>query len=99
MVKPLAVGQAGENESTQMDRAGKWVEMQEMLEERLARIQQITRGTVQKGETTEANPWLKRTGWQEYLMDLGRPDLLACVDEPDASTSPDRQGEKEEVTH
>ncbi|KAK3065212.1 hypothetical protein LTS18_005998 [Coniosporium uncinatum] len=36
-----------------------------------------------KGEKTEVNPWSKRAEWQEYLIGLGRPDLLACVEEPD----------------
>ena len=40
---------------------------------------------IQKGETDEASPWLKRTGWVEYLEDCDRDDLLRSIRQPNAN--------------
>ena len=38
--------------------------------------------TIQAGQTDEVNPWLKRTGWIEYLEGCDRKDLLKVIVQP-----------------
>ena len=37
---------------------------------------------IQAGQTDEVNPWLKRTGWIEYLGGCDRKDLLKVIEQP-----------------
>ncbi|KAB8226794.1 uncharacterized protein BDW43DRAFT_305076 [Aspergillus alliaceus] len=49
--------------------------------------------TVQAVEVTDANPWLRVTGWTEYLQDIAPQVILNSVDPPDKeSMEPVEQG-------
>lgn len=80
------------------DKEARWAEIQRKMDEKLASIRQKAQDTIQEGEKTEVNPWLQRTGWQEYLMGLERPDLLACVEEPDVSMDASQWEREDEVS-
>ncbi|RHZ49046.1 uncharacterized protein CDV56_103939 [Aspergillus thermomutatus] len=41
---------------------------------------------IQAGEITDANPWLRMTGWADYLQGIQANDLLACVAAPEEDT-------------
>jgi hypothetical protein len=38
--------------------------------------------TIADGETDEANPWLRRTGWTQCLRGLDRSELMRSISEP-----------------
>jgi hypothetical protein len=38
--------------------------------------------TIQEGERDEVNPWVEQTQWLPYLVGTERPDLMACIEEP-----------------
>ena len=38
--------------------------------------------TIRSGEANEANPWLKRTWWLQYLEGYGSGDILQLIQEP-----------------
>jgi hypothetical protein len=44
--------------------------------------QQGVNNIIQPSELDEANPWLKRTRWAEYLQGLNTEELLASIEEP-----------------
>ena len=46
------------------------------------------RTTIQEGEADEVNPWLERAQWHAYLVNLNRPDLMACMEEPERDEEP-----------
>jgi hypothetical protein len=37
------------------------------------------------------NLWLERTGWLPYLVGMERPDLLACIEEPNSDPKKDEE--------
>jgi hypothetical protein len=39
--------------------------------------------TVQASKLTDANPWLRMTGWADYLQGISEKNLHDCVDTPD----------------
>lgn len=47
--------------------------------------------TIQDGKGDEANPWLERTGWLPYLINIERPDLLASIKEPNMDPEKDKE--------
>lgn len=47
-----------------------------------ANVQNLAMTTIQDGEKDEASPWLERTGWVPYLMNLERAELLASIEQP-----------------
>ncbi|KAK3065108.1 hypothetical protein LTS18_010261 [Coniosporium uncinatum] len=51
------------------DKAARWAEIRKKVEKRMTEIQQRAQDTIQKGEKTEVNPWLKRAGWQDVDVD------------------------------
>jgi hypothetical protein len=53
--------------------------------------------TIQEGEKDEVNPWLERTQWMPYLVGMGRPALLACIEQPVANPDPEQEREAEPV--
>ena len=62
----------------EMDKAWAEVKSQAML-------------TIQDGEKDEASPWLERTGWVPYLMNLDRAELLASVEQPKTDAEADNE--------
>ncbi|RHZ43137.1 uncharacterized protein CDV56_101138 [Aspergillus thermomutatus] len=48
-----------------------------------AQAQAKAQQTVQASELTDANPWLRMTGWANYLQGNQANDLLACVAAPE----------------
>ncbi|KAF7174628.1 hypothetical protein CNMCM6106_000089 [Aspergillus hiratsukae] len=39
--------------------------------------------TIQASEITDANPWLRMTGWADYLQGISEKNLLECVETPE----------------
>lgn len=62
----------------------KMLELQQSTKAVAVRDQQI----IQQGSANEVNPWLERTGWLSYLVNLDRIQLLSSIVEPDATTEP-----------
>lgn len=48
-----------------------------------AQAQAQAQQTIQASELTDANPWLRMTGWADYLQGISEKDLLDCVDTPE----------------
>ena len=66
-------------------REAAWARAWEQATEYWDQIQNEANSKIRKGETDEASPWLKRTGWVEYLQDCDRQDLLQSIREPNAN--------------
>lgn len=58
-------------------------------------LREQVNGTIAKGEVDEANPWLKRTGWIEYLEGCERDDLLEVVQQPKVSEDDDDMNDEQ----
>lgn len=72
-----------------------WARVGEAMEKAWAGVKERVQNTIQEGSQDEDNPWLRRTGWEPYLKDLSRPELLACIEEP--NTDPDKDEEPVEA--
>ncbi|KAJ8200112.1 hypothetical protein LV164_008821 [Aspergillus fumigatus] len=48
-----------------------------------AQAQAKAQQTVQASELTDANPWLRMTGWADYLQGISEKNLRDCVEAPD----------------
>jgi hypothetical protein len=68
-----------------------WTRAWERAREYWDEMQQESNSKIKKGETDEASPWLKRTGWIEYLEGCDREDLLRSIREP--NTNEDEEDE------
>ena len=86
-------GQADKARSTVVDSEALWAQLRGKVTSKWAEVERKARTTIQEGERDEVNPWLERTQWQPYLVGMKRPDLMACIEEPNA----DPEGEKEPV--
>jgi superfamily II DNA helicase RecQ len=58
-------------------------------------MQEEVRKKIQKGTADEVSPWLKRTGWIEYLEGCDRDDLLESIREPSIDED-DKDGNESE---
>ncbi|KAK3077427.1 hypothetical protein LTS18_010292, partial [Coniosporium uncinatum] len=81
-IRPTSGDQSDRPEPVPTDKGARWAEIQAKVEKRLAEMRQKAQDTIREGEKNEVNPWLERTSWQDYLKNLERPDLLACIEEP-----------------
>ena len=54
-------------------------------------IKEESNRKIEKGESDEASPWLKRTGWVEYLEDCDRGDLLRSIRQPNTAEDEDEE--------
>ncbi|KAJ9634201.1 hypothetical protein H2201_009028 [Coniosporium apollinis] len=61
-----------------------WVRFREKVASAWTAIKNKARLTIQEGEADGVSPWLERAGWHQHLTGLERPELIKCVDEPDA---------------
>lgn len=68
-----------------------WTRAWEKAVEYWDQMQEESNRKIKKGETDEASPWLKRTGWIEYLEGCDREDLLRSIREP--NTNEDEEDE------
>ena len=50
-------------------------------------------GVIQPGEADEVNPWLRRTGWIQYLEGCESQRLLQSIQKPAAEDTPGSKGE------
>ncbi|KAH1619029.1 hypothetical protein KXV25_008081, partial [Aspergillus fumigatus] len=48
-----------------------------------AQAQAKAQQTVQASKLTNANPWLRMTGWADYLQGISEKNLRDCVEAPD----------------
>jgi len=55
-----------------------WEQAQEQ-----AQAQAKAAQTIQASEITDANPWLRMTGWADYLQGISEKNLLECVETPE----------------
>jgi hypothetical protein len=55
--------------------------------------EQRKRNAIEPGDTTKTTPWIRRTGWDQYLKGSDRSDLLGVTAEPEEG---DRKGGSEE---
>jgi hypothetical protein len=68
-----------------------WARVGEAMGKAWAGVEERVQNTIQEGSQDEDNPWLKRTGWEPYLKDLSRPELLACIEEPNSDPDKDEE--------
>ncbi|EAW19381.1 uncharacterized protein NFIA_093490 [Aspergillus fischeri NRRL 181] len=48
-----------------------------------AQAQAKAQQTIQASELTDANPWLRMTGWADYLQGISEKNLHDCVETPE----------------
>jgi superfamily II DNA helicase RecQ len=75
----------GENNE---DNRHAWQRFGQRMEEVHDEIAEAERRAIEAGGPRDANPWLKRTGWGEYLDGFDRDRLLDAIVEPDAEKEP-----------
>jgi len=72
-----------------------WARVGEEMAKAWANVEERAKTSIQDGEKDEVAPWLDRTGWLPYLINLERSDLLASIEEP--NVTPDREEEPVEA--
>lgn len=90
-VRQPVEGQRGQPEPVPVDSEAAWAEVGKGMAEAWANVERRAIVTIQDGEKDEINPWLQRTGWLPCLVGMERPDLLACVEEPNADPKKDEE--------
>ncbi|EKG08964.1 hypothetical protein MPH_14081, partial [Macrophomina phaseolina MS6] len=68
-----------------------WQQVCDKANKNWEELEKKARVTIEDGEKDEVSPWLDRTQWLPYLVDLNRDELLAAIEEP--NTNPDREEE------
>jgi hypothetical protein len=82
-----------ETQAVPVDGEALWAQLRKKVTGKWASIEKRAQTTIQKGEKDEVNPWLERTQWEPYLEGMERPDLIACISEPNV----DPKGDEEPV--
>ena len=59
-------------------------------------MQEEVNSKIHKGAADEVSPWLKRTGWIEYLEGCDRDDLLESIREPKIAEDDDHDDRRDE---
>jgi superfamily II DNA helicase RecQ len=59
-----------------------------MLTQRMEKIQDRERRTIEEGVYNEPSPWLQRTGWTQHLRKLDRDELLQSIATPEMDDEP-----------
>ena len=70
-------------------REAAWAKAWGKAKEHYDQLRPATERQIEKGETDEANPWLKRTGWVGYLEGCDRDELLQSIREPQTGEAAD----------
>ena len=60
----------------------------QMLTQRMEKIQDRERRTIEEGVYNEPSPWLQRTGWTQHLRKLDRDELLQSIATPEIDDEP-----------
>jgi hypothetical protein len=94
VLNPGPSGQADELPQPNPDLASQLV--QEM-EANYQHLQQAQDNVIQAGHLDEANPWLRRTQWVQYLQDIDIHHLLASVAQPDVDSQGPTPGQGSEA--
>ena len=81
-VRPPVEGQPDAQEPIPTDDDALWMQLCNKVTRKWAEVEKKVQITIQEGEKNEVNPWLERTQWHKYLIELERPDLLECIEEP-----------------
>ncbi|PSN59182.1 hypothetical protein BS50DRAFT_658963 [Corynespora cassiicola Philippines] len=84
-------GQEGAPEPIPTDSQTAWAQVGERMAQAWETVRKQAETVIQDGEKDEINPWLERTGWLPYLIDMKRPELLACVEEPNSDPNQDEE--------
>lgn len=74
-----------------------WARVWQRANEHFNRIEEETRKIIQPGEITEVTPWIRRTGWAEYLEGCDREELLESIAEPEEVEDDDNEEVTEEI--
>jgi hypothetical protein len=90
-VRAPAEGQEDGPQPVPTDGDAAWARVGREMAEAWTNIEKWARTTIQDGERDEVNPWLKRTGWLPYLVGMERPDLLACIEQPNPDPKKDEE--------
>jgi hypothetical protein len=72
-----------------------WEKVKREVNAHFDSMQDEAKKTIQGGEKNEVNPWLQRTGWEVYLKDYNREELLASVEKPGGN--PEKEEHFEEI--
>lgn len=65
-----------------------WDQVIMQLNQKRETMQSNAMHVVLKNDAKDANPWLERTGWSQYLAGIERDKLLECIETPDEETEP-----------
>jgi superfamily II DNA helicase RecQ len=85
---------AGEADIVPVNRDAAWAQVGEEMTRVWANVDKRAQDTIQDGERDEVSPWLDRTQWEPYLVGMERPELLACIEEPNPDPAPDPQADQ-----
>lgn len=75
-------GGGSSNDSSNDSSRATWTRVWQQMQKQIEEAEKAAAAIIQDAERDQANPWLERTQWQQYLVDKNREDLLRAVREP-----------------